>query len=100
MALVCSSKALQSGRSHQTPTSSSLRAVNMASAKLVAILLNYSSFLLEAPSISSSLPTFFHTAILNHGCSATPVLVSIPSDQSFTDLAVISDYPSFYVIPI
>jgi hypothetical protein len=100
MALVCSSKALRSGRSHQTPTSSSLRDVKMASAKLVGTILNYSSFLLEVPYISSSFPKSFHTAIFNHGCSATSVLVAIPSDQSSTDLAVISDYHSFYVIPI
>jgi hypothetical protein len=72
----------------------------MASAKLVATILNHSSLLLEAPSLSSSLSKSFHTAIFNHGCSAPSVLVAIPSDQSSTDLAVISDYHSFYVIPI
>jgi hypothetical protein len=62
--------------------------------------LSHSSFRHELLSISSSFPTFFHTHILNHGCSATSVLASIPSDQSSTDLAVIPGTPFFYSIQI
>jgi hypothetical protein len=59
--------------------------------------LSHSSFPHEL-SLFFSIATFFHTAILNHECSATSVLASVLSDQSTTDLAVIPNNPFSYII--